>query len=380
MEVNASPDDTGSSLAYLPAPARQRRLVRIIAAIQVLAFGLAAPFATLPLPHLDAFIPTVQGITFVNDLITSILLFAQCSIVPSRANLVLAVGYLFTALIVIPHALTFPGAFAPTGLLGAGLQSTAWLYIIWHIVTPASVLIYACMKDDTAPESDGHRSSASTICWSIVIVVCLVGGFTWLATAGVQYLPVLFVDSTRGIPTRLTGLAIATVLVSVAAIVVLWMRRRSLLDYWLMLVIVALISELSLTGILVSPRFSLGFYTARLFSLTTSVLVLGLLLSEVTRLYVQLARSNRMLGRERNNKLMNLEALTASIAHEVRQPLGAIALNAETALDCIGSSPPDVEETRAALNDIIRDGARVGQVLGRHPRFVRPNQTRQTAD
>ena len=36
----------------------------------------------------------------------------------SRALLALASGYLFTALIVIPHVLTFPGAFSPTGLLG----------------------------------------------------------------------------------------------------------------------------------------------------------------------------------------------------------------------------------------------------------------------
>ena len=144
-------------------------MVLLVGALQVLAFGLVASFASQPLPRLDAFIPTVQGIIFVNDLITSILLFAQYSILPSRATLVLAAGYLFTALIVIPHALTFPGAFAPTGLLGAGLQSTAWLYIIWHIVTPASVLIYACMKDDTAPESDGQGSPASTIRWSLVL-------------------------------------------------------------------------------------------------------------------------------------------------------------------------------------------------------------------
>ena len=39
----------------------------------------------------------------------------------------LAGGYLFTALIVIPWALTFPGLFAPGGLLSPGLQTTAWL-------------------------------------------------------------------------------------------------------------------------------------------------------------------------------------------------------------------------------------------------------------
>ena len=46
--------------------------------------------------------------------------------------LALACGYLFDALIIIPHALTFPGAFTPAGLLGAKEQTTAWLYTFWH--------------------------------------------------------------------------------------------------------------------------------------------------------------------------------------------------------------------------------------------------------
>ena len=43
--------------------------------------------------------------------------------------LVIASGYLFSSLIAIPFALTFPSAFVPTGLLGAGVQSAAWLNV-----------------------------------------------------------------------------------------------------------------------------------------------------------------------------------------------------------------------------------------------------------
>jgi hypothetical protein len=61
------------------------------------------------------------------------------SIERRRTLLVLASGYLFTSLIVIPWALTFPGLFAPTGLLGPGLQTTAWLYtFLAHRVTTNS--------------------------------------------------------------------------------------------------------------------------------------------------------------------------------------------------------------------------------------------------
>ena len=71
----------------------------------------------------------MAAIIFVTDLVTAVLLFGQFSATGSRALLLLASGYLFSSLIAIPFALTFPGAFAPTGLLGAGPQSAAWLSV-----------------------------------------------------------------------------------------------------------------------------------------------------------------------------------------------------------------------------------------------------------
>jgi len=46
------------------------------------------------------------------------------------------------------HALTFPGPFAPSGLLGAGPQSTAWLYMCWHGGFPVFVVAYALCKQN----------------------------------------------------------------------------------------------------------------------------------------------------------------------------------------------------------------------------------------
>ena len=68
------------------------------------------------MPQYSGYLPAIESIVFVNDFITAILLFSHYSITPSRAVLALASGYLYTALIVIPHILTFPGSFTPTGL------------------------------------------------------------------------------------------------------------------------------------------------------------------------------------------------------------------------------------------------------------------------
>src|SRR5262249_47648780 len=62
---------------------------------------------------------------------------------------------------------------------------------------------------------------------------------------------------------------------------------------------------------------------------------------------------NMLLERERDSKLMNMEAVTASIAHEVRQPLAAIATNGGAALRFLGQTPPDLEEARSALRRIV---------------------------
>jgi GGDEF domain-containing protein len=61
------------------------------------------------------------------DLITEVLLFGQFNFLRSLALFVLPSGYLFTAFIAFAHALTFPGVFSPTGWLGAGARTTAWL-------------------------------------------------------------------------------------------------------------------------------------------------------------------------------------------------------------------------------------------------------------
>ena len=130
-----------------------------------------------------------------------------------------------------------------------------------------------------------------------------------------------------------------------------------------MVVAVVFIGELAFSGLLPGVRFSAGFYAGRGFSLVTSSIVLVVLLAETMRLYVQLARSNAKLELERNNKLMNMQALASSISHELRQPLGAIMLNSETALLSISREPPNIATAASALKDVISHSDRTAQTL-----------------
>jgi C4-dicarboxylate-specific signal transduction histidine kinase len=57
--------------------------------------------------------------------------------------------------------------------------------------------------------------------------------------------------------------------------------------------------------------------------------------------------------------------LTASIAHEVKQPIAAAVTNAQAALLWLDARPPDLEEIRQALDRIVKDANRAGDVIGR---------------
>jgi Membrane-associated sensor, integral membrane domain len=165
-------------LASLPPSQGQIRSAIILVAALVVAFGVTAPFLNIPLQRVDAFIPTLEGICVVNDLITAALLYAQFSITRRWALLVLSSAFLFSALIIIPHALTFPGAFAATGLLGAKLQSAAWLYDFWKIGLPLAVIIYALLKDADSRTDISERSPRDVILASVAITIAIVCGLT----------------------------------------------------------------------------------------------------------------------------------------------------------------------------------------------------------
>src|SRR5450432_656224 len=140
-------DDRSIFLSTLPATNREYRIALAIVGVSSVLFACAVPFAGKPLAQIPAFVASYQSALAVNDLITAIMLFSQFSVLRSRALLLLASGYLFTAAAAVAHALSFPGLFAPAGLLNAGPQTTVWLFMVWHGVFPVLVLGYALLKD-----------------------------------------------------------------------------------------------------------------------------------------------------------------------------------------------------------------------------------------
>jgi C4-dicarboxylate-specific signal transduction histidine kinase len=77
------------------------------------------------------------------------------------------------------------------------------------------------------------------------------------------------------------------------------------------------------------------------------------------------------------NRVATMGQLSASIAHEINQPIAAIIANANAGLRWLGARRPDLDEVQQALSRIVRDGTRAGEVIGRVRTLVKKVPPRQ---
>jgi signal transduction histidine kinase len=89
------------------------------------------------------------------------------------------------------------------------------------------------------------------------------------------------------------------------------------------------------------------------------------------------AEKQRTLALAHANRVATMGHLAASIAHEVNQPIAAVVTTAHAALRWLGGHPPDLEEVRQALDAIIKDGTRAGDVIGRIRALIKKAPPRQ---
>ena len=276
-------------LSTAPAEKRERRLALAAVVISALVFIAAAPFAKLPLTPVPAFIPVYESALILNDLITCVLLFSVFGIVGSRALLVLASGYLFSALMAVSHMLSFPGLFAPSGLIGAGPQTTAWLYMFWHAGFPICVIAYALSKRN-------EERTGSVRAPLGLAIGAVVGAAVALTLASTTYQGMLPAIMRGNGYTPIMIFVVSTVWAcSVAALVLLALRKaRSVLDVWLMVVMCAWIFDIALAAVLNAGRYDLGFYAGRIYGLLAASFVLVVMLLEHSALYGRLAKAHEM--------------------------------------------------------------------------------------
>jgi signal transduction histidine kinase len=347
-------------IASMPASTRVRRIAFGLFVLLSVVFALIAPFAGVPLARVDAFVPVLQTVMCVADVITALLLFAQYTIQPQRALLALAGGYVAGGLFGFLQTLAFPGAYAPTGLFGDELNTAAWLFVLWQTTFTLGILVYALTKDT---RKDPPRTSTGiAVGITVACTLAVVAGLTWLVTAGAGHLPTLYVSVTQQVPLA-NDVNIYMSLLGMTTLVVLFLRRRTVLDIWLIVTLVAWAPNFVVAAFVTSVRFSLGWYAGRIYALIASCTVLAVLLAETTMLYARLANAVVLLRREHDNRLMSVEAATSAMAHEIKQPLAGIAMRGTAALNWLKIIPPDLDRVKSALNSIIDSSHRVDEIM-----------------
>jgi diguanylate cyclase (GGDEF)-like protein len=294
-------------LSSLAAGRGEYRLACAIMVVSTLVFVALAPLARTPLAPLPAFIPIYQSAQLINDLITAIFLFGQRQFVRSSALGVLAGGYLFAALVSTAHMLTFPGLFAPQGLLGADPQTTAWLYMFWHGGFPLFVIAYAI----DLRGGRRARSGKAEFLWVFGSVLALAGALILFAIRAQEFLPAIMQGS-RYTPSMLVVVSGVWLLNLIALLALSRRRPYRVLDLWLMVTMYACLLDIALSAVLNGGRYDLGFYAGRIYGFMAASFVLVVLLVQNAELHMrlfELSESDRAKAAELR-RLSTVDALT----------------------------------------------------------------------
>lgn len=356
----AADHDIPMVVAVMPYTPRHRAIALGVVAVMLAVSALLAPFVNIQMGRMDSFLPVVQTVMSVADLLTATLLFAQYSVQPYRGLLVVASGYIFAGSFAFLQTLSFPGSYAPNGLIGDVYNTPAWFFVLWYTTFPLSILAYALLKDR------GKTSRGSTTASIVITLTCVFGTIallSWLAISETKHLPSFFTAGLM-LQTPLSNqFNVGLSLLGCLVLLVLFVRRRTVLDLWLMVTLFAALPNFLVAAYAGSTRFSVGWYTARVFALIASCMLLSVLVTEMTVLYSRLASALVMQRRERANRFVSIDAATAAIAHEIRSPLMSITLNADTAQQELVARPPRIEEASAILKDIGEAGLRVNETI-----------------
>jgi hypothetical protein len=153
---------------------------------------------------------------------------------------------------------------APHGLVG-GMQTTAHIYLLWHCGCPLFVIGYALTKDENPSRRYSPRAVRSAIGRSVALTAAGAAAATAFSMSE-AVLPRIMLDEYRFVPEWLYVVAAPVASLCIVAIVVLWLRRRSILDLFLMVVLCAYLIEIPPHYFPFPARFSTGWYAVRVTS------------------------------------------------------------------------------------------------------------------
>ncbi len=259
--------------------ARKLALVVIAAIVAALL-----PFAQHPLPVNQAFLPMILGIALMANAITALMLFRSYRHGGPARTLGFAIAYCFAAFIVVAYGLAFPGIVTAQGLTAGNASTASWLWRSWHLGYPLILAItYAAesLYEERLSRFSDRRFHGV---WATAGVAAFVTALAGSLYAFADRLPVAIFGNHFAAITD-TGVLVV-LLTNLIAIVVVAKRcsRASAIERVALVSAVAFTAD-TLLGAFAGGRYTVGWYTSRLFTVVAAVAVLIIVVTELSRVY-----------------------------------------------------------------------------------------------
>jgi diguanylate cyclase (GGDEF)-like protein len=288
-------------LATISTPPTIRRAV-IAGSVAMIAAGLGA--AVLGKNHTapdSAILPLLTGAVIVSELMSAYILLGQARRSESLWFLLLAVAYLVPGFLAIPYILAFPAVFGPHGLLGAGSQTSVYLWLLWHVSYPA-LLLGGILSAPRHADGEPRNKHVKRLTVPIVAACFLAVAAATVAIVAWDRRLIVLVDHQRFTVFATRVVLPALFALDSAAFLALWARTRlrSALATWLFVALVASMLD-SVLG-LICDRYSLGWYAGKAFMMVASSVMLIVFIAEIGRLQTWLVTTNDKLERSRESE------------------------------------------------------------------------------
>jgi PAS domain S-box-containing protein len=276
-------------------PARSAFTISIAFICTYAIFALAViPFAGYPGPKTPAISLLFGATVFATELPTSLLLFVRFRANPHWSLLILGSAFLYSALMVVPYTLTYPGAvLTDETLVGGSQQAPPYLFVFWAIgfalLTFVSVIFETCASRHQFALERVDRAVCTAVSAVSVVVLCI----TLIAILLGDHLPALIAEASGWTGLSRFLVLTATVLVAGSIVIVLFSIRNELF-LWLamMLTMVAVAHIISSAG---PARFTVGWLVARLLWIISGCVLFLYFLRQFSSQQSQLVVSDRAL-------------------------------------------------------------------------------------
>jgi two-component sensor histidine kinase len=348
---------SGTSPEHSPAAASARAYRWIVAIILLYA---AAAVAVMPVagargPDLPSITPFFVAGVLATELSTSFLLFVLTRETRTWSLLMLGCAYLYGSLMSIFHLLTFPNAVLPDYIVIGTDQSARWIYNFWYAGGALLALVAIVL------EIPGWRIVATRVGRAIALavagVIAAVVATVTLSIAGVDHLPALIRGSSwTRFDVFLISFELSVLLVGIA-LVLLVLRRRSVIFLLLSLVLTAMAFSqiLSLEG---PGRFTVGWSLGRLSWFLSACVLFLFFMKQFSEQQTWLARSRELLELRVNQRTAELtetikqrDVLLRELHHRIKNKMQIV--DALLAMQARQTGEPEARQTLHDLRSRI---------------------------